>query len=97
MVRATALDVAAGGTRINAVAPGGTVTAMTFRVRSDPDLSAALLRRIPMQRLAESHEQAEAIWFLASAAASYVTGTVLAVDGGIGAKTGLLPLPAPRE
>ncbi|GAA3220302.1 hypothetical protein GCM10010468_44810 [Actinocorallia longicatena] len=84
------LDHAGEGIRINALAPGLTRTRMTAGVRDDPALSEVAVGRIPLRRWAEPREQAEAIWFLASPAASYITGTVLAVDGGIGADNGLL-------
>lgn len=93
IVRAFALDYAADGVRINALAPGLTRTGITANVHRDPDTLAAIAQRIPLGRLAEPLEQAEAIWFLASPAASYITGTTLVVDGGIDANLGILPLP----
>ncbi|MFI6224287.1 SDR family oxidoreductase [Nocardia salmonicida] len=48
---------------------------------------------MPLGRIAEPREQAEAIWFLASPAAGYITGTTLVVDGGLDANLGILPLP----
>ncbi|MEW9529246.1 SDR family NAD(P)-dependent oxidoreductase [Microbispora sp. NPDC049125] len=93
LVRGTAIDHARQGIRINAVAPGLTDTPRTAVHRDDPDLEAELTRRIPMGRWARPHEQAEAIWFLASPAASYITGVTLPVDGGLTASTGLLPPP----
>lgn len=98
LVRAKALDYAAQGVRINAIAPGLIETTLTAKVWQDPQVEAALSRRIPLQRLGQPKEQAEAIWFLASPAASYITGTTLVVDGGLDANIGLLPLPAlPQE
>lgn len=93
LVRAFALDYAADGVRVNGVAPGLTRTAITAGVQADPAFAADLSARIPLGRLAEPREQAEAIWFLASPAASYITGTTLVVDGGLDANLGLLPLP----
>ncbi|MFF2088023.1 SDR family NAD(P)-dependent oxidoreductase [Nocardia sp. NPDC058176] len=93
LVRAFALDYAAQGIRINALAPGLTRTAITANVHRDPEFLAALERRIPLGRFAEPREQAEAIWFLTSPAAGYITGTTLVVDGGIDADLGILPLP----
>lgn len=93
LVRALALDSAADGVRINAIAPGLTRTAITAGVHQDSELLAVLERRIPLGRFAEPREQAEAIWFLASPAAGYITGTTLVVDGGLDADLGLVPLP----
>ncbi|MEZ0073285.1 SDR family NAD(P)-dependent oxidoreductase [Planotetraspora sp. GP83] len=90
LVRGTSIDYAAQGIRINAVAPGLTDTPRTAVHREDPELAAELTRRIPMRRWARPREQAEAIWFLASPAASYITGVTLPVDGGLTANTGLL-------
>ncbi|MGF0315932.1 SDR family oxidoreductase [Nocardia fluminea] len=78
---------------MNAIAPGRTRTGITAGVHRDPVLLAAIERRIPLGRFAEPWEQAEAIWFLASPAAGYITGTTLVVDGGLDADLGILPLP----
>ncbi|MEV4615455.1 SDR family oxidoreductase [Kitasatospora sp. NPDC049258] len=95
LVRAAAIDYAAEGIRVNAIAPGGTVTAMTAGQVADPEFSAFITRRIPAQRWADPREQAEVLWFLASPAASYVTGVTIPVDGGLSANGGiLLPPPA---
>lgn len=93
LVRAAALDYAADGIRVNALAPGLTRTRITAGAGRSPDLRSALERAVPMGRFAEPREQAEAVWFLLSPAASYVTGTTLVVDGGLDANLGLLPLP----
>ncbi|WP_405085389.1 SDR family NAD(P)-dependent oxidoreductase [Microbispora sp. NBC_01389] len=93
LVRGTSIDYAADGVRINAVAPGLTDTPRTAVHHDEPGLVAELTRRIPMGRWARPREQAEAIWFLASPAASYITGVTLPVDGGLTASTGLLPPP----
>ncbi|MEV8516829.1 SDR family oxidoreductase [Dactylosporangium sp. NPDC051484] len=89
LVRSAALDYAHQGIRINAIAPGLTLTARTAAVREDPVLAGDLTRRIPLGRWAEPREQAEVIWFLASPAASYITGEVLVSDGGLSASNGL--------
>jgi NAD(P)-dependent dehydrogenase (short-subunit alcohol dehydrogenase family) len=72
----------AGRVRVNAVAPGYTATELTLLGRSKPEWFETWLAGIPMGRLAEPREIGLAVAFLASDAASYVTGTVLTVDGG---------------
>jgi meso-butanediol dehydrogenase / (S,S)-butanediol dehydrogenase / diacetyl reductase len=93
LVRAAALDHAAAGVRINAVAPGPTATGMTRRLTDAPALFADMRRRVPMQRFGEPREQAEVIWFLASPAASFVTGVTVPCDGGVSANAGHFALP----
>lgn len=71
------------GVRVNMVAPGFIATRMTARSRVDPDYEKRLLKAIPMRRWGEPSEIADAILFLASPAASYITGQSLAIDGGL--------------
>lgn len=71
------------GVRVNMVAPGFVATRMTQRQRVDPDFEKRLLKSIPMRRWGEPSEIADAIVFLASPAASYITGQSLAIDGGL--------------
>lgn len=86
MTRTMALDHAADGIRVNAVAPGATQTPMVERAFARaPDPAAARARseaRHAMGRLAQPEEVAAAIAFLASEDASFITGTVLPVEGG---------------
>lgn len=70
------------GVRVNAVAPGVIDTPMTAPMAAFPELLAAELAHVPMGRLGTPAEVAGTVLFLSSAAASYVTGTTLAVDGG---------------
>jgi meso-butanediol dehydrogenase / (S,S)-butanediol dehydrogenase / diacetyl reductase len=93
LVRAAALDYAVQGIRINALAPGLTATDMTASQREDASVAAGLLSRIPMHRWSHPSEQAEVVWFLASPAASYITGAIIPVDGGLSANGGILPPP----
>jgi meso-butanediol dehydrogenase / (S,S)-butanediol dehydrogenase / diacetyl reductase len=82
LTKAFAVELGHLGIRTNAVAPGETVSAMTQDDVDDPRFRAGYLPRIPMRRFATAREQAAVICFLASDAASYVNGVVLAVDGG---------------
>jgi NAD(P)-dependent dehydrogenase (short-subunit alcohol dehydrogenase family) len=71
------------GIRVNAVAPGYFLTEMTAAGVESGYLDTLAEQRIPVGRLGELHEAAAAVVFLAGDAASYITGTVLAVDGGL--------------
>jgi meso-butanediol dehydrogenase / (S,S)-butanediol dehydrogenase / diacetyl reductase len=97
LVRAAAIDYATQGIRVNAVAPGPVETAMTARLRDLPEVHQAMARRVPLQRWGQPRELAEAMWFLASPAASYITGVTLPVDGGLSANAGHFDLPAHPE
>jgi len=68
--------------RVNTVAPGLTKTQFSQALWSNPDILQGAMGRTPMQRIAEPEEIVGAIIYLASDASSYVTGQVLAVDGG---------------
>jgi 2-deoxy-D-gluconate 3-dehydrogenase len=82
LTRALANEWAPRGVNVNAVAPGYVATANTAMLRSDPVREAEIRARIPAGRWAEPQEIVGAIVFLASPAADYVHGHVLAVDGG---------------
>jgi NAD(P)-dependent dehydrogenase (short-subunit alcohol dehydrogenase family) len=81
--RSLAVELAPDGVRVNAIAPGFFVTAMTAGTRSDPARVAAFQARTPMKRMGEPTELAGPVLFLASRLSSYVTGVVLPVDGGL--------------
>ncbi len=82
LTRALACEWAASGVRVNAVAPTFARTKLTEPLLADPAMAEALLADTPMARFAEPEEVAAAILFLASDAASMITGAVLPVDGG---------------
>src|ERR1700694_4471983 len=83
MTRSMACEWASSSIRVNAVAPGFVATALVKKLELDGSVDTPRLgRRIPMGRLARPEEIASAILFLSSAAASYITGAILSVDGG---------------
>jgi NAD(P)-dependent dehydrogenase (short-subunit alcohol dehydrogenase family) len=69
--------------RVNAVAPGLTKTLFSKALWDSPEILEVAMRRTPMSRIAEPEEMVGAIVYLASEAASYVTGQTLTIDGGI--------------
>lgn len=81
--RSLAIELAPAGVRVNAVAPGFFETAMTEGTRADPARLAYFESRTPMKRMGLPEELANAVLFLVSPLASYVTGVVLPVDGGL--------------
>jgi meso-butanediol dehydrogenase/(S,S)-butanediol dehydrogenase/diacetyl reductase len=91
LTRSLAIDWAEHGVRVNAVAPGFTVTPMTAAFFENETFVQAATRRIPLGRLLGPEEIAAAIVFLASPLASAVTGVVLPVDGGWTAGEPALP------
>lgn len=86
--RALAIDHARDGIRVNALCPGLVDTPITAGVSQMPGLRDDWVRRIPMQRAAQPEEMAAVVAFLASDAASYVTGHIMVADGGTTAHTG---------
>jgi NAD(P)-dependent dehydrogenase (short-subunit alcohol dehydrogenase family) len=86
LTRAMALDFARFNVRVNCVCPGSILTPMFERLMTDaPDREEALRRnaeKIPMGRVAKPEEVAKMVLYLASDDSSYVTGSVLTIDGG---------------
>ena len=82
ITKSVALEVAKSGIRVNAVAPGPTDTGMLTRFTRTPENKGALVTTVPMARLGLTEELANAIVFIASGEASFITGHVLNVDGG---------------
>jgi NAD(P)-dependent dehydrogenase (short-subunit alcohol dehydrogenase family) len=80
--RGMARALAPHGIRVNAVAPGSMAKFQELPARDPLDLDDYERRRIPLGRLGTGPEIAEAVLWLASPAAAYVTGTILTVDGG---------------
>ena len=82
LTKSAALEAAPSGVRVNAVAPGPTETAMLDRLTGTPDKKAAFYAAIPLKRGAKPEEIADAIVFLASDKASFVTGQIIRINGG---------------
>jgi NAD(P)-dependent dehydrogenase (short-subunit alcohol dehydrogenase family) len=83
ITKSVALEVVKAGIRVNAVAPGPVDTGMLTRFTGTAENKAALVTQVPMDRLGVPDEQANAIVFIASNDASYITGHILNVDGGM--------------
>lgn len=88
-MRVRALELAPFGIRVNAVAPGAIAHAGVNRTITQ-ELQSELSSRIPLARFGEPEEIGKAVAFLASDAASYITGVELAVDGGLLIKNSLI-------
>jgi NAD(P)-dependent dehydrogenase (short-subunit alcohol dehydrogenase family) len=83
LTKAAALEAAAFGVRVTAVAPGPIATGMLDRFAGSDDAKASLIGSLPLKRAGTPEEVARVIMFAASEAASYMTGCILAVDGGM--------------
>lgn len=91
-----AMEWASLGIRVNAVAPGLIDAGMSDAIHADPQMRRLRQARVPLGRLGSAEDVADAVLFLASAQAAYVTGQYLTVDGGL-TKSTLTNLPRPRS
>jgi NAD(P)-dependent dehydrogenase (short-subunit alcohol dehydrogenase family) len=82
LTKSAALEAAAFGVRVNAVAPGPTDTGMLDRLTGSAEKKAAFYAAIPLKRGGTPQEIADAIVFVASAKAAFITGQVIRVNGG---------------
>jgi NAD(P)-dependent dehydrogenase (short-subunit alcohol dehydrogenase family) len=83
MTRAMAVELSPANIRVNCIAPGFIETEMSAKaLNNDPDRKDKVLKRTPMGKLGIPHDVANAAYFLASEESSFITGTVLPVDGG---------------
>lgn len=82
LTKAMANELAPHGITVNAIAPGYMATDNTEALRNDPDRNAQISARIPMARWGTPDDLATSVLFFAAPASSYVTGTILPVDGG---------------
>ena len=82
LTKSAALEAAASGVRVNAVAPGPVETGMLDRFTGTSDRKAGLIATVPLNRAGTPDEIADAIVFVASEKASFVTGQILGVNGG---------------
>lgn len=87
LTKAVALEQGNSGIRVNAVGPGPTDTVMLdrFTQQRGPDGNDALIAKVPMRRRGEPEEIANAVVFISSPEASYISGTVFEVDGAMSA------------
>ncbi|HET7718820.1 MAG TPA: SDR family oxidoreductase, partial [Acidimicrobiales bacterium] len=90
-----ALEWGAAGIRVNAVAPGLIDGGMSEAIYADQPTRRAREAKVPLRRLGTAADVADAVWWLASPAAAYVTGQQLLIDGGVTmAMIANLPRPA---
>ena len=85
LTQSLAIETAWMGVRVNALVPGWIETDLTDFLRASDEAERAALSRVPMQRWGRAEEIAEPAVFLASDAASFMTGQILVVDGGLSA------------
>ena len=82
LTKTLALELAPFNIRVNAIAPGAIDTPMASSVKMDPKVLEQTLAVIPLKRMGQAEDIANAVLFLSAEASSYITGTILVVDGG---------------
>jgi cyclopentanol dehydrogenase len=82
LTKATAIQYASDGIRVNSVHPGPIETPMTAARRADPQVFQLILGRIPLGRYGKPEDVAYGVLYLASDESSFVTGSELVIDGG---------------
>lgn len=82
LTEALALELAPYKIRVNAIAPGAIDTPMVEATKQDPKVLEGTLARIPMHRMGNPEEISDAVVFLASDKSSYMTGSIMVIDGG---------------
>src|SRR4029077_17099853 len=82
LTKSAALEASGFGVRVNAVAPGPIDTGMLTRFTGSDERKSGLIAGVPLKRVGKPEEIAESIVFLASDQASFITGAMIAVDGG---------------
>ncbi len=80
--RVAAMELGARGIRVNAIAPGSTLTGLTEMAFTQPQFEQGFLRHTPMGRIGQPEDIAQAVLYLASPLSAWVTGHLLVVDGG---------------
>ena len=82
LTKTLALELAPYNIRVNAIAPGAIDTPMVASAKADPKVLEQTLAMIPLHRMGKPEEIANAVLFLSSKASSYITGSIIVVDGG---------------
>ncbi len=82
MTEAMALELAPYNIRVNAIAPGMIETPMLDPIKQDPKAMEGILARVPLNRMGKPEEIADLVVFLASDKSSYITGSIVVIDGG---------------
>jgi len=82
LTKTLAVELASYNIRVNAIAPGAIDTPMASSTKTDPKAMEGTLAVVPMHRMGKAEEIANTVLFLASDASSYITGTIVVVDGG---------------
>lgn len=83
LTRHLAKQLASDGITVNAIAPGPILTDMLGHIAADPEVESGLLGRVPLGRYGETDDLIGTVRFLASRAGSYLTGSIIPLDGGI--------------